>query len=153
MSASLNPFPDQFFVDTNVLLYRFAAGESQKQPAAELWIQSLWSHGAGRISWQIIFEFYANAVRKAGIPVEAARKSVQELMMWHPEPPLNATLERAWHWCDHAQINFWDALIVAAAEQSGCRWLLTEDLQAGQTFGSVTVINPFQSSPGEFGLA
>ena len=153
MSASPSLFRAPFFVDTNVLLYRFAAGESQKQPAAELWIQALWSQRAGRISWQVIFEFYTNAIRKARIPAEAARKSVQELMIWHPEPPVHATLERAWYWCDHSRINFWDALILAAAEQAGCRWLLTEDLQAGQTFASVTIVNPFQSSPTDFGFA
>ncbi len=62
-------------------------------------------------------------------------------------------LHRAWHWCDRAQINFWDALILAAAEQSGCRWVLSEDFQSGRKFGPVTMVNPFERSPGEFGLA
>ena len=153
MSASPSPSSAPFFVDTNVLLYRLAAGELRKQPAAQLWIQTLWSHRAGRISWQVIFEFYANAVRKARIPAEVARRSVQELIMWQPEPPLHATLERAWHWCDHAQINFWDAMILAAAEQAGCRWLLSEDFQAGQNFDGITIIHPFTSSPANYGLA
>jgi predicted nucleic acid-binding protein len=49
-------------------------------------------------------------------------------------------------------MNFWDALIIAAAEQSGCRWLLSEDFQAGQRFGAVTVVDPFERSPVEFGF-
>jgi len=45
-----------------------------------------------------------------------------------------------------------EALIVAAAELRGCRWLLSEDFQAGQKLGSVTVVNPFRALPDEFGL-
>jgi predicted nucleic acid-binding protein len=152
MSGNLNPVSPSFFVDTNVLLYSLAAGEKQKQPAAETWVRALWAQRAGRISWQVIFEFYSNAVRKARIPLKDARESTEELIQWQPEPPGHAMIDRAWHWCDRAQVNFWDALILAAAEQAGCRWLLSEDFQAGQIFDTVTIINPFQSSPAEFGL-
>jgi predicted nucleic acid-binding protein len=62
-------------------------------------------------------------------------------------------ISRAWHWCDHASINFWDAMIVAAAEQAGCRWLLSEAFQTGKKFGSVTVVNPFEHDPAEYGFA
>jgi len=39
---------------------------------------------------------------------------------------------------------------VAAAERSGARYLLTEDLQAGRVFENVQVIDPFRQSPSEF---
>jgi predicted nucleic acid-binding protein len=61
-------------------------------------------------------------------------------------------IERAWHWSDKSGIPYWDALIVAAAETAGCKYLLSEDFQPGQKFGGVTVVNPFRSSPEEFGL-
>jgi predicted nucleic acid-binding protein len=38
-------------------------------------------------------------------------------------------------------------MIVAAAEQTGCRYLLSEDFQAGRRFGDVTVVNPFETGP------
>jgi len=44
-------------------------------------------------------------------------------------------------------VHYWDALIVASAQQAGCRYLLTEDLQHGQQLGAVTVINPFAVQP------
>ncbi len=53
---------------------------------------------------------------------------------------------------DTAQLSFWDALIVAAAERRGCQWLLSEDFQAGRKIGPVTVVNPFRALPEEFGL-
>src|SRR5437879_9607530 len=122
MSAS-----GSFFVDTNVLLYRFDAVDLEKRLRAITWFSMLWEGRAGHISWQVVFEFYANAARKTGVSQSIARDAVEHLMLWKPEPPMHATIQRAWHWCDSARINFWDALIVAAAEQCGCRWLLSED--------------------------
>ena len=144
---------DSFFVDTNVLLYRFSAIPDEKQRAAGRWLSILWEQSSGRLSWQVVNEFYSNAVGKLRIPPRIARETVNDLMRWKPEPPIHATIHRAWHWCDTAQVNFWDALIVAAAEQSGCRWLLSEDFQAGRKFGNLTVVNPFQRAPAEFGLS
>jgi predicted nucleic acid-binding protein len=143
---------DSFFVDTNVLLYSFSAKEPVKHRAATQWVASMWDGGVGRLSWQVIFEFYANAA-KVGTTPTTARQAVEKLLQWHPEPPAHATIQRAWHWCDTAQTNFWDALIVAAAEQAGCRWLLSEDFQSGRRFGGLTVVNPFERGPAEFGLA
>lgn len=48
---------------------------------------------------------------------------------------------------DRYALSWWDALIVAAAELAGCPYLLTEDLQAGQELSSLTVVDPFATSP------
>ena len=143
---------DSFFVDTNVFLYALRASPADKQAVALRWVRALWNTRNGRISWQVIHEFYSNAVQKLRAPPDFARATVEDLLLWDPTPPLHATILRAWHWCDAAKINFWDALIVAAAEQAGCRWLLSEDFQSGRRFGEVTVVNPFQRAPEEFGL-
>ncbi len=45
------------------------------------------------------------------------------------------------------QISLWDAQIVCAAARAECRWLFTEDLQSGQHFGGVEVVNPFTDNP------
>jgi predicted nucleic acid-binding protein len=45
---------------------------------------------------------------------------------------------------DH-HFGIWDAVILSAASQAGCRLLLSEDLQDGFTWGGVTVVNPFAS--------
>jgi predicted nucleic acid-binding protein len=144
---------DRFFVDTNVLIYGYGANSpAAKLEAANSWLTQLWPYRSGCISWQVIFEFYSNSLRKANLSVSVAREIVEQLIEWHPESPSHATIGRAWHWCDRAQVNFWDSLILASAEQAGCRWLLSEDFQAGQRFDSVTIVNPFLSAPAEFGL-
>src|SRR5579871_6570161 len=144
---------DRFFLDTNVVLYWAASAEPEKQLAASQWINAVWFAEVGRVSFQVIVEFYSNAIRKYRASPAAARSAAEVMLRWKPEPPGAEQIQRAWHWCDSTSINFWDALIVASAEQSGCRWLLSEDFQAGQRFGGVTVVNPFESRPAEFGLA
>jgi predicted nucleic acid-binding protein len=51
---------------------------------------------------------------------------------------------------DAAQLSYWDALILAAAQRSGARYLLSEDFQSGRRCGDVQVLNPFDHSPAEF---
>jgi predicted nucleic acid-binding protein len=53
---------------------------------------------------------------------------------------------RATHIAEMAQISFWDALIVASAEQAGAAHLYSEDLNAGQTIAGVHIVNPLLSA-------
>jgi predicted nucleic acid-binding protein len=69
------------------------------------------------------------------------------MSQWNPPDLSIGMIERAWHWTDQAQVSFWDGLIVAAAERTRCSFLLSEDFQAGQKFGAITILNPFTTSP------
>ena len=141
------------FVDTNVLLYTLDMTDRSRAAAASRWMDILWSSGRGCLSWQVLNEFYANAVRKLKTPERTARSVIETLAAWemaHFSLPL---ARRAWRWCDAAGLSYWDALILAAAEDRGCRWLLSEDFQHGRTYGSVRAINPFQTDPASFSTA
>lgn len=146
------PGDDLFFTDTNILLYSTDPADPLKQRAASQWLELLWEGGSGRISWQVLHEFYANAVKKIRTPSPKARATVEAFMLWEPIDTSPDLIRRAWHWSDKAQLSYWDGLIVAAAERSGCRWLLSEDFQSGRTLGQVTIVNPLQASPRDFGL-
>jgi predicted nucleic acid-binding protein len=136
-----------YFADTNLLLYSFDSRNPVKQAFARQWIDHLWDTGAGRISWQVLHEFYANAARKIGLPVAQARQVVMIFTRWQPTCVNSAVVERAWHWMDRAQLSYWDALILASAERVGCQWLLSEDFQDGRNYDGVTVMNPFRKHP------
>lgn len=140
------------FVDTNVFLYTIDGRSPRKQNGAREWVDSLWTTGAGRLSWQVLNEFYANAER-LGATAAVARKNVETLAQWPTAAHGLGVLRRAWHWIDSAQISFWDGLILASAEILGCTYLLSEDFQEGRKFGEVTVVNPFKTSPQELGFA
>ncbi len=144
---------DRFFVDTNVLLYSVDPANPRKQSRAWVWLGPLWEQGLGSLSWQVLHEFYVNACSKLRTARPEARNIVRNYAQWTPVETSVGLIERAWHWMDQAHLSYWDALIVAAAERAGCRYLLTEDLQAGRRLGSVTVVNPFLHEPSEYGLA
>jgi predicted nucleic acid-binding protein len=144
---------DPFFVDTNLLVYALDPQAADKHMTAQRWLHGLWTAGAGRLSWQVLNELYAVTTRKTAVPVQDIRASVLSLSAWQPADMSLAMLKRAWYWGDTAGVPWWDGMIVAAAELSGSRWLLSEDFQNDRIFESVTVVNPFRASPAEFGLA
>jgi predicted nucleic acid-binding protein len=141
---------DLFFVDTNLLLYYVDPVDIEKQGRAAEWLHYLWSDGVGRLSWQVLHEFYWNAVRKMGLAKGQAREVVEDLALWKPVDTSLGLIRQAWQWTDSAQLPYWDALILAAAERSGARYLLSEDFQADRRFGDIRVVNPFKESPANF---
>ena len=139
------------FVDTNVFLYKLDAASPEKQARAERWIGSLWQSRSGRTSWQVIQEFYANATGKFHVSKDDARTVARAILEWGPFVPDAECLSRAWRWTDAAQLSFWHAMIVAAAERSDCHYLLSEEFQTGRQFGIIRVVNPFTTAPEDVG--
>jgi len=139
------------FVDTNVLVYVRDASEPEKQPRAHAWLQRLWTTHQGRISTQVLSEFYVTVTRKLqpGLSRQEARADVSSLLSWHPLPVDARLLTTALALEDRFELSWWDALIVGAGQSARCAWLLTEDLQDGQEFDDLRVVNPFFHEPAD----
>jgi predicted nucleic acid-binding protein len=137
------------FVDTNVLVYTRDASAGAKQARARDWMAHLWGTGRGRLSYQVLDEYYVVVTRKLkpGLGPEDARNDVRDLLAWQPQAVDSDVVEMAWEVEDRFGLAFWDALVVSAAQLAGCRYLLTEDLQHGQVLGGVTVLSPFEADP------
>ncbi|MGW8301972.1 MAG: PIN domain-containing protein [Desulfobacterales bacterium] len=137
------------FVDTNVLVYSRDASEPPKQAQAMVWMRHLWHTRTGRLSYQVLQEFYITVTEKLapGLDRESARKDIRSLLPWRPIAVENRVLDGAWHIQDRFGLSWWDALIVSAAQVSGCHYLLTEDLQHDHVIGNLQIINPFQTTP------
>lgn len=134
------------FVDTNVLVYARDSRDAIKQVRAEAWLAHLWRTQSGRLSVQVLSEYYAAMTRKLtpGLSREQAWKDVQSLLRWRPRQIDGDVIARA-HDLDRLhRLSWWDALIVAAAQLEDCSVLLTEDLHDGAKFGDLTVRNPFK---------
>jgi predicted nucleic acid-binding protein len=142
------------FVDTNVLLYCFDARDPDKRAAAQAWVAYCWQRKCGRISTQVLNEFYSNARKKFTSAISAgdARAEVRRYQHWQPWAIDHATVESAWAIESRFDLNYWDALILASAQQQGCGHLLSEDLQHGQQIDGVEVVNPFKTTPEQIGL-
>ena len=135
------------FVDTNVLLYAVDRADRKKHVAARAWRKKLWETRRGRVSFQVLQEFYANVARKWPDSAASARLEVVDLLTWQPIMIDGEILRLGWKVQDRYAMSFWDALIVATAIASGCEVLLSEDFQAGQDLGGLLVVNPFSTEP------
>lgn len=141
------------FVDSNVLAYQHDRDQPNKRRCADRVLDVLWRQRGARISVQVLSELYATCTRRLGVPAEVARRAVRALEQWSPVPLSAELRENAWRIEDRYGFSCWDAMIVAAAHQSGCRVLLTEDLQDGQNLDGMVVMNPFIHTLEELGLA
>jgi len=138
------------FVDTNVLVYCRDASEPEKQAQAAAWMVALWEQQTGCLSFQVLQEYYVTVTAKLspGLPRDLARREVRALLAWRPLAVDARLIEGAWLLQDRNHLPWWDALIVAAAQAAGCRYLLSEDFQEGFDWGTLTVVNPFHTGPG-----
>jgi len=91
-------------------------------------------------------EFADAALRKKrlGVTPEEVRVMLEELAANYPVlSPTPGLVFRALDLTRRYEIRYYDAAILAAAQELGCQTLYTEDLSHGQTYGTVQVINPF----------
>lgn len=133
-------------LDTNILAYAEGVnGAEMKQTALEL-MEKL-PESAVLLPVQTLGELFNLLVRKAGRTPAKARKAI---LSWQDafsliETSAEVMLSAADLATDH-QLSIWDAVILSAAAEGGCRLLLSEDLQERFTWKGVTVTNPFSPS-------
>lgn len=133
------------FVDTNVLIYSHDTSNPIKQERARVVIGDLWRTGHGCVSIQILQELFVTLIRKAPEPLTAihAAEAVRDVARWTVHSPVPEDVLAAIDLRQRAQISFWDAMILRSAAALGCSVLYTEDLNAGQRYDGVEVVNPF----------
>jgi predicted nucleic acid-binding protein len=139
-----------YFVDTDILVYaRDPRREPNKHRQAREWMTWLWQERTGRTSTQVLNEYYAVTTQKLKppLPIAEARIEIRTLFAWQPHAFGPATIEQAWNVQTRYRFNWWDALIIAAAQLSGCEYLLTEDLQPEQEIDGLKIMNPFEHQP------
>ncbi len=134
----------EVFLDTNVLLY--AALGSADAPAKYERALELLTTRFGT-SGQVLAEFYVNAQRKGARPLtqEEAQEWVFRLSKKPFQPVDYKVVKGGIDLARRHRISYWDGAVIAAAERLGARVAYSEDLNHGQTFGSVRVENPFLS--------
>ena len=139
------------FVDTHVLLTTVDEREPAKQARARDWVRWCWTARTGRISTQVLNEFYHQAITRfrATLPVQQARAQVRNLRQWLPPHLDTYTIDGAWSLQDRHALGYWDALIVSSAQQQGCRYLLSDELPHEQCFDTLQVLDPNRVQPGE----
>jgi predicted nucleic acid-binding protein len=130
-------------IDTNVLAYAEGVnGASLKKTALEI-LERLPAESTF-VPVQALGELFHVLVRKAGRSPARARIAI---LGWQDSFPLietsPAVLVAGIDLAAQHGLSIWDSIIFSAAAASGCRFLLSEDMQTGFTWNGVTVANPF----------
>lgn len=135
---------DKAFLDTNILLYAHDASKGSKHKRALTLVDSLWNSGAGVLSTQVLQEFCFSLRRRVDPPLsfEETRERIENYLSWEIVVNTGRSVLVALEIEERYKISFWDALIVQAAQTSAAAVLYSEDLNDGQVYGSVRVVNP-----------
>ena len=131
------------FIDTNVLVYANDARDSQKQEEAAALIAGHLREGSGVISMQVLQEYANTALAKLHQDEDVVLRLLHLLGRMTVVTPSPRLLRRQIELRKVYDINFWDAGIVAAAEESDCDEILSEDFNTGQYYAGILTVSPF----------
>jgi len=131
------------FFDTNVLVYADDASAPTKQQRAVDLVAECLRNGNGVVSLQVLQEYFVTITKKLGVDANVARRKVELLAEFDVATPDLADVFAAIDLHRLHKFHFWDALVVRAAKQSGCRVLFSEDMQHGREVEGIRIVNPF----------
>lgn len=139
------------FVDTNVLIYAACGAAEYPEKYRRAW--DIIGEGNYAISGQVLAEFYVNSMKKKEEGKNRKPLKPEEAAAWIDRlavVPVVAVdhqlVQEAVGLSQRYMIHYWDAALIAAAQTIDVPILYTEDLNHGQKYGSVTVINPFNAN-------
>lgn len=95
------------------------------------------------MSVQVLQEMHVNLIRK-GVSIDSPADTVRRYLAWRVINNTKILLRRAFAVQQRWQLPFWDSAVIAAAQQSGARALWSEDLNPGQNYGGVLIVNPLE---------
>ncbi len=132
------------FVDANILIY--AIGLQPAPPEKKAIAREILTHGEIALSVQVLQEFYVQATharRPDALPHDIATRLIEKWQRFRIQDNTVAVLQSALRLKERFQTSYWDAAILTAAKAARCQQLLSEDLNHGQDYDDVLVVNPF----------
>ena len=133
----------KIFIDTNILVYTLDQKNIEKRDKARNIVKKVVESHQPVISTQVIKEFYVVASTKLKADSIVVKNIIHNL---HNLEIVNNDLdliEQAIDISILSQLSFWDSLIIAAAEKANCEYVLSEDLNSGQNYRGIKLLNPF----------
>jgi len=137
------------FVDTNILVYAYDQTAGRKKDLARELMERLWDSGDGVLSTQVLQEFHVTVTSRIPEPIPArrAREIIADLGTWTIALLETPDILKASELGERYRLNFWDALILAAARKEDAEIVWSEDFSDGQKYEGVIVRNPFALDP------
>ena len=136
---------DRFFLDSNILIYAYDSDDPQKHSVATRLIADFLANGNAAVSVQVLGEFFVSATRRIPTPlsVEEATAVIDVISALPVIDIDTAMVRRAIATHSRYGTNYWDSLIIAAAERANCTSILSEDMNPGQRYHGMLAVNPF----------
>lgn len=132
--------------DSNVFIYLSDETAPEKRAVAQAVVRELAARRSV-VALQVVGEVQNVLRRKFGLPSRTAAQAGYNMLMAFDTFGYSRTaVERALGELSAGRLSYWDALLLASAEEAGCKALLTEDLADGSRFGGVEIVNPFSPS-------
>jgi len=134
---------ERFSLDANILFYVIDRKAARKHElAAKITTRAL--EGDCILALQVVAEFFAAVTRKRAMPYAEAAATAQHWMEVFPTVAhTDSTVQAALGLAANGRLAIWDATLLTCLEANDCRYLLTEDMQAGAKVGRVRLVNPF----------
>jgi predicted nucleic acid-binding protein len=132
------------FVDSNVLAYSDDEDSGLKRDRAQELLREVILSKTGVVSLQVLQEYFSVSTRKLGLSAHEARQRIELfsqldiVILGFPDLLAAIDLHRL------HQFSIWDALVIRAALNAGCRILYSEDLQDGRRIDGLEIVNPFK---------
>ena len=135
---------DKYFIDTNLLVYAHDVKNPKKMGIAQQLIFEGIRNDSGTISTQVLSEFFVTVTKKLerSIGINEAKLEIELLRSLTVVEIEYEMVIRAINIHKEYKVSYWDALIIVAALRSQCTKLYTEDLNPGQTFEGLEIVNP-----------
>ena len=130
------------FFDTNILVYADDKRAGAKQKRAIDLVAEHRVDGTGVVSLQVLQEYFVTVTRKLNVDSPLARRKVEILSEFDVVVPEVTDILAAIDLHRLHGFSFWDALVLRAAQQAGCRVLFSEDFQESREIDGVQIVNP-----------
>jgi predicted nucleic acid-binding protein len=139
----------KYFIDTNIIVYGHDDAYPEKKEKAQELIFTGLREAIAVISAQVLSEFFVTITKKVEMPysVPAARHELMLLSHLEIVELDHDLVIRATRLHETLQVNYWDGLVLAAAERGDCDVLYSEDLSHDQIYTGIRCVNPFLTSP------
>ena len=137
---------DKYFIDTNIFVYAHDSNSKMKREASQKLIMDGIKDELAVISTQVLSEFFVVITKKVQkpLPQKTAKKEIELLRCLEIVEINIQTILSSIDLHVESKVSFRDSLIIVCAQNSNCKYVFSEDLNPGQKFNGVEIINPFK---------
>jgi predicted nucleic acid-binding protein len=137
--------PERSFIDTNVLIYAEDGSDKPRQLLALNLLKHLHANSMGVLSTQVLNEYCSVAIKKLKLPTQHIRAQLDLFEQFEVVQITPAIIRIGLDLHQTRSLGFYDSLICACAQTSGCSTLYSEDMNAGENINGLVIVNPFSN--------